>query len=447
MSVSKKIALTSCALLLSGVSAYAADLPSKKASPVEYVRVCNSYGAGFFYIPGSDTCMRLSGRVRGEYRYNQRFTRAEDVTGMRARARLNVDTRTQTEYGVLRTYARYELTADTGANGSAGVSTNQTKSLLEKAFIQFAGITAGRAQSLYDFYADEYNWQDLRGSDNYAQNLLAYTATFGSGFSATLSLEDATQRRASSTNFVNAVNYAGERMPDVVGVLRVDQGWGSAQLSGAIHQIQGLNFAPAVGGVQSFAGTEYGFALQGGVKFHLPMIAAGDVLFLQAAYVDGAIGYLTAQHAPLSGSVAVPTINTGYVSVSNSDAYMDAVGNLKKTKAVAFTGAFLHYWTPQLRQVFFGSYMKLDYAASVSSPRLANGAVASGAVVDQNEFRVGSNFIWSPVPGLDLATEVFYVHLDPKGRITSNAGFNPALTKTVNSDGAWETRVRIQRDF
>lgn len=62
----KRILLGSVAVL--GVSgAYAADLPTKKAVPIEYVRICTTYGAGFFYIPGTDTCLRLSGRARFEY--------------------------------------------------------------------------------------------------------------------------------------------------------------------------------------------------------------------------------------------------------------------------------------------------------------------------------------------------------------------------------------------
>ncbi|MBN8937876.1 MAG: porin, partial [Rhizobiales bacterium] len=34
--------------------AQAADLPGK-AAPAEYVRICDTYGAGFFFIPGTDT--------------------------------------------------------------------------------------------------------------------------------------------------------------------------------------------------------------------------------------------------------------------------------------------------------------------------------------------------------------------------------------------------------
>jgi hypothetical protein len=391
MKLIKSLLLGSVAALAAVTGAQAADLPSKKAAPVEYVRVCSAYGAGFFYIPGTDTCLRVGGRVRAEYRYSEPFARSADSAGFRARGRLNVDARTQTAYGTLRAFMRYELTADTGSYGTAGSSVNLTKSNLEKAFIQFAGITAGRAQSFFDFYANDLNFQDLRGSDNLNQNLLAYTASFGSGFSATISLEDATQRRTSTGAFANAINYAGERMPDVVGVLRVDQGWGSAQLSAAVHQIQALNFGPAIGGVQTLVDTEYGFAIQGGLKFNLPAIAAGDVLWLQGAYADGALAYLTAQNTSLIGATT-----RGHITTNNADAFIDAVGNAKKTKGYALVAGFTHYWTPTVRQSIYGSYLRLDYAAAISSPIGVNGAVANGAVVDQSEWRLGSNVIWSP---------------------------------------------------
>ena len=51
-------------MLASG--ARAADLPAAQAAPIEYVRVCDAYGAGFFYIPGTETCLRIGGLVLGE---------------------------------------------------------------------------------------------------------------------------------------------------------------------------------------------------------------------------------------------------------------------------------------------------------------------------------------------------------------------------------------------
>ena len=49
--------------------AQAADLPVK-AKAVEYVRICSLYGAGFFYIPGTDTCIKLGGYLRVDTTFN-----------------------------------------------------------------------------------------------------------------------------------------------------------------------------------------------------------------------------------------------------------------------------------------------------------------------------------------------------------------------------------------
>ncbi|MBL7406030.1 porin, partial [Escherichia coli] len=77
-----------------------------------------------------------------------------------------------------------------------------------KAFIQFAGITAGRASSFFDFYAHDFeNLGNTLGSDVAATNQLAYTATLGNGLSATISAEDPVFRR--SVIFSQTINPAG----------------------------------------------------------------------------------------------------------------------------------------------------------------------------------------------------------------------------------------------
>ena len=67
MKLVKSLLLGSAAGIAAVASAQAADLPTRKAAPVEYVRVCDAFGAGFVYIPGTDSCIRISGRVRAEY--------------------------------------------------------------------------------------------------------------------------------------------------------------------------------------------------------------------------------------------------------------------------------------------------------------------------------------------------------------------------------------------
>ena len=69
MNVATRLLLgTACAIAASNV-AVAADLPTRKAAPVDYVRVCDFTGAGFFYIPGTDTCMQIGAFMRTEFNF------------------------------------------------------------------------------------------------------------------------------------------------------------------------------------------------------------------------------------------------------------------------------------------------------------------------------------------------------------------------------------------
>src|SRR3954467_4592244 len=115
MNVMKSLVLGSAAALLAGAGAQAADLPIK-AKAVEYVRICSLYGAGFYYIPGTDTCIKIGGYVQVSLGLNTAaiydapnssvngaFNRYSNYYTARSRNGFDIDTRTATEYGVVRT--------------------------------------------------------------------------------------------------------------------------------------------------------------------------------------------------------------------------------------------------------------------------------------------------------------------------------------------------------
>jgi hypothetical protein len=411
-------------------SALAADLPVTKAEPVEYVRVANTYGAGFFYIPGTDTAIQISGRLRADYVYVQPQNnqlnafgagngRYKDATGIKARARLNIDARTQTEWGTLRAFLRFQIDKNTGNQGTSNGA------LLDKAYIQWAGITAGRAQSFFDFYAEDLNWSTfggiLPGSDS-SNNVLAYTATFGSGFSATLSLEDRNTRQINA----NYYDVAGQRLPDIVTNLRVDQDWGSAQLAGALHQLNsGTIYNPWGNQWGSRVDTTYGWAVQGGVKFKLPALGKGDVLWLQAAYADGALSYIGVSANATIGKVA-NTVADGYV----------VGGDIKTTSGWNFTAAGVHYWTPSIRSTLWGSYTDVTYNSSVKFD--------NALFRDFNVWQVGSALIWSPVSRFNIGVEVQYGRLE-RDRFNIVDRNTPIHVK--RAEDSVQTRLRFQRDF
>ena len=65
----KRLLLGTAAGFAALSSVQAADMPAK-ARPVQYVKVCSLYGDGFYYIPGTDTCLKLGGYLRAQVEYN-----------------------------------------------------------------------------------------------------------------------------------------------------------------------------------------------------------------------------------------------------------------------------------------------------------------------------------------------------------------------------------------
>src|SRR6195256_4537999 len=178
MTACRNLILGSAAGLLAIGGAQAADLPVK-AKAVEDVRICSLYGAGFFYIPGTDTCIKLGGYLRVDTTVNGgahgapawngdlgQQNRYRDYFVSRSRMALTVDTRTATEYGVVRTFGQgdFQFTTQGGStvnpvsftgSPSIGTSTGLLNGpgegyvAVEYVFIQFAGFTFGKSSSAY----------------------------------------------------------------------------------------------------------------------------------------------------------------------------------------------------------------------------------------------------------------------------------------------------------
>ena len=92
MKMVKSLLLGSAAGLVAVAGAQAADLPVK-AKAVEYVKVCSLYGAGFYYIPGTDTCIKIGGFLRAEWGHNTLGSMAVYTTGGQALYDRNTDVR------------------------------------------------------------------------------------------------------------------------------------------------------------------------------------------------------------------------------------------------------------------------------------------------------------------------------------------------------------------
>ncbi len=137
----RRLFLISGAVLVT-TSAYAADaVVVAEPEPVEYVRVCDAYGAGFFYIPGTETCLKVNGYLRFEFSGGDNvFTGGpvgaggNDTWRVRTRAEIRFDARSETELGTLRSFidTRFQNTNSDDAGGT-----------LHQGFIELGGFQMG----------------------------------------------------------------------------------------------------------------------------------------------------------------------------------------------------------------------------------------------------------------------------------------------------------------
>jgi hypothetical protein len=452
MKLVKSLLLGSAAGLLAVASAQAADLPYKKSAPVEYVKICDAHGAGFFYIPGTDTCLKVGGDVEFYYSFvtNKKTiagysaagvlgavssSKLSNTSGVKARGRVQLDARNTTAWGTLRTFVSVQIDHLTGiekASATPGSSTDVAS--VDKAYIQFAGFTAGRYQSVFDFYADDWNHFDLDDSDT-SVNGLAYTATFGGGFSATVSVEDRADRlnpyfNGSGNGLI--INTTGDEIPDIVGQVNWSQGWGQAQLSAAAHEQSSFLTAVAGTGASLASKSNWGFAVQGGVEINLPALAAGDQLWLEGAYTDGALQYnqLDGHGGNVGGNF---TINGGIVQ-SDYDAIWLSNGaggfTLKSPTSWSVMGAFQHYFTPTIIGRLTGSYADVEYS---------NAAALAALTSSWNRIKVGPELLWMPVSGFQVGVETLYVRTEDK--------FPIAVVGAKKDLDGFYGDIHIERDF
>src|SRR5262245_16008803 len=295
MTKARALLLGSVAGLVAASGAQAADLPVK-AKPVQYVKVCSLYGDGWYYIPGSDTCIRFGGYVRADYGWNAGgstaagsgivpgttvtatdglMTRSSQRYSSAHRADVSIDTRTQTQYGVLRTYIDFRVENRIGGDIAQA----------SRAFIQWTGFTFGRARSFFDVFTIDQRYTYLRvlttgDTNDLGLNLAAYTVQVAPGLTFSVSAEDPNRQPVFTgvadgfnapfaVNAVTNLDAHGVSHPDIIANLRYDQSWGYIGVSGVAHHVQGLYYGPNTT-LNPHPSDKWGWAAAVGGEVNLP---------------------------------------------------------------------------------------------------------------------------------------------------------------------------------
>jgi Porin subfamily len=487
MKMVKSLLLGSAAGLIAVTAGQAAELPVK-AKPVQYVKICSLYGAGFYYMPGTDMCIKIGGWIRmeefwgfngngawGSFNANVNDRTTNNLT-MRARGYITADAREQTEYGTARGYIAVGVNAnDVGQGGAYGFSGN-------RGFVQWAGFTAGLASSFYDFYsvpAVAYNG-DSPASDTGDPGwwVFGYTAQLGGGFSATIAEE---QRR--TVQIINIGDdtfgqgsivpgaggfgaYGGLQVGDIVGNLRVDQAWGGAQIMGALHQVNTDYYVLGDGGTSANPAAghpddKWGFAVGAGLKVNFPSIAPGDFFQAQFNYTEGALRYIfftpSTNWGKIDGADEAYGVLSDCVYGGSLDPDPADATSCHLTTAWGFNASFQHQWTPAWKTSVYGGWDKVRYddAANAMLCYAAGFGGDDPYTADpgcDNNWSVGfigSRTQWNVTKSFYMGVDIMYENLHSATTGVPALGgykFGYALFPEANQDN-WIARIRMHKDF
>ena len=511
MKMVKSLFLGSAAGLIAVAGAQAADLPVK-AKPVEYVKVCSLYGAGFWYVPGTDTCLKIGSFVRVQTSWNTngsdipigagnsdsmgRETRTDTSNwGFRVRSGVSVDLRTQTEYGTLRSYM------DVGAQWSAAVAGSTADNnaavadalWVDRGFIQFAGFTAGRIRSYFDINSfAAYGYSNVRMSgDTGALGIygIAYTAQFGNGVTASISFEDNGQASGGRGHFTdnfamvewtlgaNALDNKGQQAPDVVGALRIDQAWGYAQVSAALHDASGGYYGGTNSTLNGHPADMWGWAISGGFTLNDILGFKGDTFGMQGCYSEGAAGYCTRATGAWQMYSTGNNAGFGWTSDSIYDSAGQVAGyggEVHLTTVWGINGYAQHLWSPKWRTSLYGGYIEVDYDSTATAlinshlpgaagttpcgvpvggtvqPPITVAAASNSCSPNFSWWQLGTRTQWNPHPDLDVGVDVLWTHLNTayKGTgILAANGARPAGPYAIDDQDIVSVMFRIQRNF
>ncbi|WP_073055550.1 porin [Kaistia soli] len=423
----KHLLLGSAAVIFACGAAEAADLTV--AEPVDYVKVCDAFGKGFFYSPGTDTCIKVGGYVKfgtafGDTdfgTYNKIYPNSQ-WSNFYTEASVQLTASSVTEFGNLTGFLDFR--AQSGNTGSFTQSATQTvnaatnSAYVDSAYLALGPIKAGRFDSLYDFgqgYTDTGGFASDTKTDHIQ---LTYAVN---GFGLAISVEDQRDRGASGNTgdpvLSGASYYQGGQtnIPDIVGALTYASGIFSTKIAVAY-----VNDAVDINGGAGTLANPYvidaksGYAIGGSVEFALDSFSKGDKFFVTGSYGDNANSY-TGIAGGTSVANLTSSVNSNFIASAAPGSSWSALASYK------------HVWTPTVWSAVSGGYASYD-----------GDSYYDNYTVDayRGVFSTG----WTPVTGLDLMLDGQYSHVEVSD------GRTAAALKETDGD-AWTVNLWMKRSW
>jgi hypothetical protein len=484
-------------------------------------------------VPGTDACIKIGGYIRlqgtfngsGEGTVNGADNMAPQGRNDRfdssnvnydARAVMSADVRAPTSIGLLRGYLRVGAEMDTPIGSSwmttlaQPVQSNAPFVFWDRGYVQFAGFTVGKTRSFFDIFAasDGYltygNLRTTGDTDLTGVIMAAFTYNWGNGFSSSLSVEDPNGHyKVGAANlaspafgfgtltvdnaFQSGALNQGMGVPDIIANLRVDQSWGYAGISGALHQVAGGYFSNPTAGTDPCGGfapcsalghppVKFGGAVAVGGDIYVPT-GPGDTFGVNAVFSDGAVDFATKGNRWQLYSGNSAGFAWGVDGVFDN---VGSDGSVQLTQAWSINSGYEHHWNDQWKTSVYGGFAAVNYNSTATAlinqhlsatPGRVAGTAVCGVPVegvvqpplnmsgagntcspDYSFWQVGTRTQYSPTPWLDLGVDTTYTRLNTAYRgsnvaLTGNGAQPGSATFSIDNQNVWTVMARAQINF
>ncbi|MBB5073299.1 hypothetical protein HNQ69_000403 [Bartonella callosciuri] len=398
----KFLFLSSTAVFLAVSGVQAASTLTAKSEPGKYVRVCDAYGKGYFYIPGTETCIRLSGNLRADFlggdnidaTTNAELENKRETYDATSRLTLVFQTASETELGTLRSYARIY---SEWANGKAARGGE-----LSAAYIELSGFRVGLDDTIFNSWTGGYgnviNYDSIAPAGNIRTNFISYTFNGDTGFSAILGAE---------------LGNASALTPTPKTYYYVDKDGKISLVPNDILPSKGIkNYTPN---------------LVFGVKFMQQWGGFSTVAAYDSYYKKWAgkvrLDFNANDHLNLWMMGGYKN-NLDYYTIDGNNAL-----SRQNTTIYANWGGKWAAWA--------GATYKLTPKANL------NAQVSYSTV---KTFATSVNIAYTLVPGFVITPELTYVSWNDDSTFKNTSG-NTTYTHALNGKSAFQGRIRLQRSF
>ncbi|MCZ2328516.1 porin [Bartonella sp. F02] len=398
-----KVLFLGSATVFAGIyGAQATSTIPEKQSSIEYVRVCDAYGKGYFYIPGTETCIRLSGNVRADFSTGDNIDAstnadlADKNKSYNAKSRLTLvfQSASETELGTLRSYARMRAQ---WANGKDSI-TGQ----LSAAYIELGGFRVGLDSTIFDSwiggYGNVFNDDLIAPSGATRTNFVSYTLNSDTGFSAIAGLE-----LGNNSGDSKDVYYYIDKDEKIAPIAGGNLPTPSKKITGRMPNVLfGVKFMQAWGGVSAITAYDAYYKKMAG-KLRLDYnINDRFNIWAVGGYKDNVDYYTADEHDVLSRH--------------NTTMYANWGG-----KWAAWAGT-TYKVTPQAN---------------------FNAQISYSAV---KTFAASANIAYTLVPGFVITPELSYISWNDDRTFTNKSG-NKNYQQALNGKHAFQAMIRLQRSF